>query len=92
MLPDNMRPPYRTPGLLRPTVYCKNEIFTVVKFYGFFYFGLFTGGNFCGFLTHGKVGLVEGNKFAEIINFAGFLFNRETHENFFHMKISCFTV
>ena len=41
----------------------KQEIFAAVKFCGFFYFGLFAGRYFCGFLTDGKVGLVEGNQF-----------------------------
>ena len=40
----------------------KHEIFAVVKFGLFFYFDLFARGHFCGFLIHGKVGLVEGNE------------------------------
>ena len=49
------------------------------------------GGNFCGLLTHGKVGMVSGGKqVCGMINL--FLVNRETRENVFHVKISCFTV
>ena len=44
----------------------KHEIFAADKnFHFLFYqFELFAEGNLCGFLTHGKVGLVEGDKFA----------------------------
>ena len=43
----------------------KHEIFAAVKLcIFFFYFEHFAGGNFTGFFTHGKVGLLEGNKFA----------------------------
>ena len=34
------------------------------KILRFFYFEIFTGGNYCGFLTQEKRGLVDGNKFA----------------------------
>ena len=70
----------------------KHEIFTAITFCVFFYFEIFMGGHFCRFLTHGKVCLVEGNKFCGMINLWGFGVNCETHENFFHAKISYFTV
>ena len=43
------------------------------------------------FLTPGKVGLVDGNRFVGGW-ICSFVFNRETRRKFFHVKISCFTV
>ena len=56
---------YISNGITRTENYdtVNHGIFTTVKFCVFFDLELFVGGNFYRFLTHGKVGLVGGNRF-----------------------------
>ena len=81
----------RVTWLMQPLVlYCKPWNIRGYKILPSFYFELFAGGIFFGFLTHGK-GLVEGDKSVEGW-ICSFLVNCETRENFSHAKMSCFTV
>ena len=70
------------------TMYCKARNIRGCKILQFFYFELFAGGIFCGFLVKWAS---WGKEVCGMMNLRS-LVNCKTRENFFHVKISCFTV